>query len=366
MSTRNRFLLYISAILYYSGLMHLLHWLHRCAGRRLLIVNYHQAAGGELRRHLLYLRKYFRLQFVDQALEELYNEPKAVGKDRRLPLAVTFDDGYLDNYTHAYALACELQVPITIFLISGYIGDGAAYWWFDHLVERSLVDEVTIDGRTYHLNRLGEQQELARLIDRQLSSQADEEARQTYLSSISDILSVPIADTAGIHEVPAPMLTWEQVQEMQESGQVAFSGHTLHHSTLAMLTEADEACEEVAACRSLLGEKLGLQPRVFAYPHGGIEHIGTNGLLAVQHAGYRWAVTTLQGANTPRTPPYLVRRISANSRFHWLLIALMTSGLWDFLSYFIWIARQIKQHQIWKMIRRPAYGLLDAKPESQI
>jgi peptidoglycan/xylan/chitin deacetylase (PgdA/CDA1 family) len=352
---RERILVYIAAFLYYSGLIHVIHWLHRHSGNRLIIVNYHQASGGELRRHLLYLNKYFRLQFVGQALEALYSQDKASGKDQRLPLAVTFDDGYIDNYTDAYKLAHELQIPITIFLITSYIENGAAYWWLDNLVQKAQVDQVTIDGHTYYLNKLDEQQELAQLIDTQMSSESDKEARQAYLIKMSKMLSAPVPALPEIDEESMPMLTWEQIQEMQASGWVAFEGHTHHHPILAGLTDADEACKEVITCRSLVQEKVGQSGLVFAYPHGGIEHIGTNGLLAVQRAGYRWALTTVPGANTARTHPYLIRRVSATSQTHWLIIVLMTSGIWDFLAHFNWLIKRIKRRKILKMMGLPYF-----------
>src|SRR5260370_20735595 len=133
---RNRMLFFMSACLYYSGSMRVIQWLHRHSGQSLLILNYHQASGEELRNHLLYLRKHFHLQFLEPALETLYTTggDRATGGDRRLPLAITFDDGYLDNYTHAYALARELQVTITIFPISASIHNDAAIWWHTCLV----------------------------------------------------------------------------------------------------------------------------------------------------------------------------------------------------------------------------------------
>lgn len=352
MAACNRILLCISAFLYYSGLLHIIHWLHRHSGPRLLILNYHQASGGELHRHLLYLSKHFRMQFVDSALEELYNEKAHSGKDRRLPLAVTFDDGYLDNYTEAYVLARKLQIPITIFLISGYIGSDSAFWWFERLIEKSRAGQVTLDGQTYDLKKPDDQRVLAQIIDAQVRVNADKEARQTYLNEVSRVLSVPDAARADLNETPVQLFTWEQAQEMQASGWVTFGGHTLHHPVLALLTNADEACKEVATCRSQLQEKLERPVRVFAYPHGGIDHIGVNGMLAVQHAGYRWALTTLQGANTPQTPPYLLRRISANSQLHWLVIAFITSGVWDFLSYCNWLIKRIKYRKALKVMYR--------------
>jgi len=270
---RNQLMIWVSAFLYYSGLMRIVHWLHQRSGQRLLILNYHHASDSDLRRHLLYLRKHFRLSSLDSALDELFTTDKkqVPRQDRLLPLALTFDDGYEDNYTHAYALAQELHIPISIFLISGYI------------------DNSTISN-----------QELG------------------------------------------PLLTWNQVHEMQASGLVAFGGHTLHHPILSSLINKDEVCQEIAGCRSLLEQKLGQAPRIFAYPHGGIEHIGVNGILAVRRSGYQWAMTTIPGSNTPDSHPLLLQRFSADTHMHWLVIALITSGIWDILSALHWFGRRYR------------------------
>jgi peptidoglycan/xylan/chitin deacetylase (PgdA/CDA1 family) len=37
-------------------------------------------------------------------------------------VVVTFDDGYADNYTHAYPVLQQQAIPATIFLVSGYVG----------------------------------------------------------------------------------------------------------------------------------------------------------------------------------------------------------------------------------------------------
>src|SRR4051794_28498875 len=123
----------IAGCLYYSGLVKLVRWWTMRAGPYLVILNYHRASGGDLRRQWLYLRRHYRLLHLESALEELY-APLNKGiqrKDRRPLLVLTFDDGYYDNYTHAFALACELQVPITIFLIPGYIESARCFWWLE-------------------------------------------------------------------------------------------------------------------------------------------------------------------------------------------------------------------------------------------
>src|SRR5947207_2136406 len=102
------------AVCYYIGLVKLALWWRRRFRRRVIILNYHRA-GDNLRRHLLYLRRHYRILHLEEALEELYTPGKSEKHscDRRTLLVLTFDDGCRDNYTHAFPLACELQVPLT-------------------------------------------------------------------------------------------------------------------------------------------------------------------------------------------------------------------------------------------------------------
>ena len=157
----------VAACFYYCGLVKLARsWMQR-SGQRLIILNYHRAAGGNLRRHLLYLSRHFRILHLETALEELYTPRKGrlqIG-DRRLPLVLTFDDGYYDSSVDAFSLACELHIPITIFLIPGYVGGGNSFWWLDRLVRFAQVDEAMFEGYTYRLDQQEERKALVQAID---------------------------------------------------------------------------------------------------------------------------------------------------------------------------------------------------------
>ena len=66
----------LAAFFYYSGLTKLARWLTKRSGQRLIILTYHHAAGGDLRGHLLYLRRHYRMLHLEEALEELYGQQK--------------------------------------------------------------------------------------------------------------------------------------------------------------------------------------------------------------------------------------------------------------------------------------------------
>jgi peptidoglycan/xylan/chitin deacetylase (PgdA/CDA1 family) len=76
----------------------------------------------------------------------------------------------------------------------------------------------------------------------------------------------------------------------------------------------------------VLEQQLGHPVRSFAYPVGELEHIGETGIPAVQQAGYNWAVTTIEGFNTPQTNPYSLHRLVVDVGQHWLVVAAKTSG----------------------------------------
>ena len=336
---RKHVLTFIAACFYYSGLVKVARWWIRHSGQRLVILNYHCAAEGDLRQHLLYLCRYYRILHLERALGELFTlaKDKQQVLDRRMPLVLTFDDGYYDNYTHGLALVRELQIPITIFLIPGYIESGDYFWWLEgkRLVSRAQASEVTIEGCTYRLNRLEERKALARVVDERLRRAPSVAEREAFLTFARKLLAVPSSVTP--EEKSSLPLKWREVREMEESGYVSFGAHTMHHPILGYLTDPVEVQREVEACRVILEQQLGHPVRTFAYPVGQLQHIGNNVIRAVQQAGYDWALTTIYGFNTPQSDPHLLRRIEVDVSQHWLVIAAEAAGLWAFFSRLRWI-----------------------------
>ena len=334
-----RVLVLLAACFYYSGLVRLARWWRERQGQCLVVLNYHRATGGDFRRHLLYLRQHYRILHLEAALEELYAPHKEKSSYRydRILLALTFDDGYFDNYSHCFAIARELEIPFTIFLIPGYVESGDYFWWGEgkRLVSRAQVNEVTIEGHVYHLNQLEERKELAQAIDHRLRHATSVAERETFLESVRRALAVPLFKLAS--EKPALPLKWTEIQEMDKSKWVSFGAHTMHHPILSYLTDPAEVKHEVGECRAVIELQLGHPVRTFAYPVGQPQHIGDDIVRSVEHAGYDWALTTMYGFNTSQSNPYLLRRIEVDVNQHWLVIAAETAGLWGFFTRLKWI-----------------------------
>ncbi|GHO84313.1 polysaccharide deacetylase family protein [Dictyobacter formicarum] len=329
--------LLVAAFFYYSGLVKLSRWRMRRRGPRLLILNYHRASLGDIRRHMQYLNRHYRILHLEEALEELYapQPPARKSSKQRTPVVITFDDGYHDNYTHAFQAAVELQVPITIFLIPSYIDSGDYFWWGEgeRLVKQTQLDEFILDGQTYHLQQPESQKALAQSIDARLRIARSVAEREQFLTQVRHDLAIIAPNTCEeeVKDVNIP-LSWGEVLKMQKSGFVSFGAHTMHHPVLACLSDPAEVRYEIATCRQVLQERLGKPIRTFAYPIGRTEHIGTEALKAVREAEYCWAVTTTKGIATPQSDPYRLERVLVDVRRHWLLIAAETSGIWSIFA----------------------------------
>src|SRR5258707_2940028 len=143
---------------------------------------------------------------LEDALEEFYlsHKEKKQRRDRRIPLALTFDDGYHDNYTHGFALARELQVPFTIFLIPGYIESSEPFWWREgeRLVRSAQVDELTMEGHTYHLAQLEERRGLAQIIDARARHAQWVAERESFLTAGRTTLGGPSCGGGGTGGLP--------------------------------------------------------------------------------------------------------------------------------------------------------------------
>jgi peptidoglycan/xylan/chitin deacetylase (PgdA/CDA1 family) len=317
----------IAACLYYSGWVALgRQWVQR-QRPRLMILNYHTATEGNLRQHLLYLRHHYRLLHLEDALEELFSPSSHKVQDRRTPLAITFDDGYYDNYTHCFTLARELQVPITIFLVPGYIETGDRFWWLEpgYLVAHASVSEVMIEGQMYHLNKLKEREALVRAIFVRSRFASSVHGREAYLREVRELLGTSYAVT--LEERRNLPMSWKEIEVMERCEWISFGSHTMHHPILARLIDIDEVEYEIRESRTQLERHLESPVRSFAYPVGKFEDIKERGIRSVQKAGYTWAFTTIKGWNTPHSNPYLLHRLNVNPWQHWLLIAAMVSDM---------------------------------------
>jgi peptidoglycan/xylan/chitin deacetylase (PgdA/CDA1 family) len=107
-----------------------------------------------------------------------------------------------------------------------------------------------------------------------------------------------------------PVLSWEQIRDLDARGTLRFEAHTVSHPNL--LAVGDEAAErEIVESKRELELQLGREVTAFSYPAG---LFGERERRLVRAAGYRIAVGCEPGVNLPGTDRHALRRRQIDAR----------------------------------------------------
>lgn len=182
---------------------------------------------------------------------------------------LTFDDGFANNLRLLDLLPRE-QAHATIFPSAHHVRDGKAFWWNVVYRERNRRGEASSVAAECGALRARTVEE----VERHLTAEFGPQALQ------------PLGD------VDRP-LSVDELREIGASPWIEIGNHTLDHAVLPLYPPA-EAEEQVAGAQRWLGEVLGREPFVIAYPNG-----DADGELAgmAQRSGLRLGVTVVPERN---------------------------------------------------------------------
>jgi peptidoglycan/xylan/chitin deacetylase (PgdA/CDA1 family) len=107
-----------------------------------------------------------------------------------------------------------------------------------------------------------------------------------------------------------PLLTWDDILELDRDGTLRFEAHSLTHPNLPAL-DAEAAKEEVAGSKRELENRLGRLVGAFSYPSG---LFGVREQKIVADAGFRIAVSCEPGVNERSTDRFALRRRQVDAR----------------------------------------------------
>ena len=244
---------------------------------------------------------------------------------------ITFDDGYLDNYTSAFPILREHKFPALIFLTTGHIGTDAPFYWdmAAYCFSHTENDHVTFpDG---HVESWTNQKQLEQVSKNwiEVMKTLPHAEKQIYVENLPVLLGVSIP--AGFFQ--KSMMDWDQVKEMQKGG-IEFGAHTMHHPILTRIS-VEQVREEVMGSKSRIEKELGQRVLGFAYPNGQASDLNTGIEQIVAESGIRAAFTLLSGPSSldeVKRDPFAIRRVFISHRHSLAEYALLLSPLNRYLS----------------------------------
>lgn len=219
--------------------------------------------------------------------------------------AITFDDGWLDNFEFALPILQAEQIPATVFAVSGMIGSTRRFWpnRLADLLNFTKTDRASLRSFDWLQTLPGYQADEAP--SREAIAQLIKSCKQ--LSDPELRMHLDLMETEASFNSPSvrAMMNWEELQQMQTSGLIEIGSHTCHHTRLVEGLPENILYAEIVESRKQLEDRLGKPVTLFCYPNGDVSSAAAR--LVAQH--YSAAVTTQFGINSPRALAHQLQRI---------------------------------------------------------
>jgi peptidoglycan/xylan/chitin deacetylase (PgdA/CDA1 family) len=310
----------IAHMLYYSGIVKLferIYQKHRC-----IVLVYHRiiAPAAEdlpiqdgmyvipavFEQHLKYLKNHYNMLSLDKFLLTLAGN-RSFGKDCH----ITFDDGWLDNFTNAFPLLKKHRIPATVFLSTDFIGTSEWFW------PEKILYLFTQEKRSPRKKLiLPESSYIFRLIYQSKSSLEKRiNAAINFLKkmpplTIESVLE-ELKEACGLKSFPSRrlLLNWDEVKKMGKSD-ITFGSHTRTHAILTSIDNKSEIKAELEESKAEIENQTGQEVKCFSFPNGN----SSNQLIQlVKKCGYACSFIGDTGKIDGNADPYSLKRIGMHN-----------------------------------------------------
>lgn len=236
--------------------------------------------------------------------------------DRPL-FSITFDDGWIDNYTNAYPLLLKYGVPATVFLVTSAIQTGNIFWVEDFLYKVAKIESekdqllaanaliafcnsrnIRISKSLCGITRIAESFiEVIKVVPKKL--------RMDILQELYTELGLCMDPIKG------EVLTWEQINEMGDNG-ISFGSHTHTHEILKY-TDRQTSLAELIASKAIIERETNKPVKYFCYPNARYNEKDAD---LIESVGYMNAFRIHNLPTTGQTDRYFVPRYLASEHMN--------------------------------------------------
>jgi peptidoglycan/xylan/chitin deacetylase (PgdA/CDA1 family) len=241
---------------------------------------------------LTYLAGKFSIVPLVRIVDRVLNGEDARGTE----MALTFDDGLMNNYLVVYPILKRLGLPATFFVCPSLVDSGAWLWNQEVRARLSAIPDrwnelfTRLEAPAKNPDTLVE---WMKTMDPGARAEAEASIRCATNAFTPTKAQRELYDLMG----------WAQLQELDPK-LISIGSHSATHPILTNLTDEDIE-SEMAESRRMLEEKLQRQVDIFCYPNGAYD----SRCLRAARRFFRAAWTTATGFVNVGDDPYQLARI---------------------------------------------------------
>lgn len=268
-------------------------------------------------RQIKLLKKKFNLVSIEEILK--------INNKYKKNLAITFDDGYKDNLTHAVPILEKYEVPATIYITTRFLENKLDMWWYE--IEKIIWQKDKLDfnflNKKYYF---------------EIKEENNKKKCYKKLSLLFKSLNYfdqnklleQITKTKERIQFKDKILNKSDLIQLNQRKNITIGSHTHTHANLAILSDND-CKKELLNSKKILENILNKEIVHFAFPYGSKKDAGLRESNLVKEAGYQTAVTTQLGGEINNNL-YLIPRVHIGENHDgWKLLIKLT---WIYKIYY--------------------------------
>ena len=242
----------------------------------LIVFNYHRIYKGKLSTFFDHEVFGASLHEFEAQMKWLKNNADLLNEDdliyyvennKRFPkrcCLITFDDGYIDNYTLAFPILEYLKIPSIFFIPTLPIENRELGWWdiISYFIKKSRKRNITINSKKIALGDYNEKLAAIKYL-LHFKKNASNSISKNLLNTLSAECEVDFPDG---NEQSSQLMTWNQLREVN-SKNITIGSHTSSHRVLSTI-DRDDQLLELKKSKSYLEQKLDCKIRSISYPVG--------------------------------------------------------------------------------------------------
>ncbi len=267
-----------------------------------------------------YIRKHLERDYFVRLMEELKSNGTAVSMDdvvahnvsgRAYPpnaFAITFDDGFENNYSVVAPIMKELNIPTTFYVATQFVEKNSMPWTdrAEYCLEKAARGTVRLPWEDED-RKFGEGAEAIEIM-KAVRTKIKNDASINPDEFVSNLYSQCGIDE--IFESSDPLdqkLSFDQVRELVEDDLFIVGGHSHQHKILTFMTQ-EEMEDDIDTGLRLMKERSNHVPIHYSYPEG-VGHCYSDAVADVLKArGIVCCPTAEDGVNTPATDLFHLKR----------------------------------------------------------
>jgi len=311
-------------LFYYSGLLYLLIIIFKKVKNEhsAAVLNYHRIVENNIngflfkndtihhnvklfKREISFINKWFNIISMDELIKRI-EKKKNFDKPT---MAITFDDGYRDNYIFAYPTLKQFGLPAIIYLISGLVGTRQRAWLDEvdfallNTEEKKLEFPSLFGNEILELLSIRDIQKANIRIGEKLK-RVENKKKFKLIDELFDRLKVTRNSLSNNDRV---MMSWEEAKEMYKN-KISFGAHTHSHPILTQLP-LKEAKNEIKNSKRIIEKELNIPVNHFAFPNGSSLDFNEELTQFCDDLGFKSVVTGEYGINNKKSDPFHIKRV---------------------------------------------------------